>query len=189
MSYEMRDPSTGAWLGPDLDVSWILQLIVGLITLGLGIAILVWPKQTVGVVVILSGIFLLIWGIFRFVFALAERELDHRWMIALGGVLGVLVGLIVIRNPRESLELLIVLLGLLWVFAGAVELFQAIVGRDDRARGTRAVFGAFWVILGLVLLFWPEATVLVVAILVGINFIVSGLIQIVLAFQLRKATA
>ncbi|MFQ5966013.1 MAG: DUF308 domain-containing protein [Acidimicrobiia bacterium] len=100
-----------------------------------------------------------------------------------------LVGLVVIRNPAESLQLLIVLLGLLWVFGGAIELFQAILGKDDVARGARAVFGALWLILGIVLLVWPEATVLVVAILVGINLVITGLIELVTAFQVRRATA
>ncbi len=183
----MRDPSTGAQLGPSFGASWILVLIVGLITLGLGVVVLVWPDQTVQVVVIISGIFLFLWGIFRFVFALAERDLSHRGIAMLFGVLSVLVGLVVIRNPKESLGLLIVLLGLLWVFGGAIELFQAILGKDQAARGMRAVFGAFWIILGIVLLVWPEATVLVVAILVGINLVVTGLIEIVTAFQVRRA--
>ena len=189
MGYEMREPSTGMALGPSFGASWILVLIVGLITLGLGVTVLLWPQQTVAVVVILTGIFLFVWGIFRFVYALAERDLSHRGMILLEGVISVLVGLIVVRNPAESLELLILLVGLLWVFAGAVELFQAILGKDTAVRGARAVFGAFWVLLGLVLLFWPEATVLVVAVLVGINLVISGLIEIVMAFQLRKAAA
>ena len=168
---------------------WWLLLIVGIITLGLGIAVLVWPAQTVFVVVIITGVFLFVGGIFRFVYALAERDLDGRWIVALIGVLSVLVGLIVMRNPRESLELLVLLLGLLWILSGAVDLFQAIAGRRQSDRGLRAVFGALWVILGLVLLFWPEATVLVVAVLVGINFIISGLLQVVMAFQARRSTA
>ena len=188
MTYQMRDPQTGVWLGPSVDVSWVLMLITGILSIGLGVVILVWPSQTVRVVVVITGIFLLLWGVFRFVYAIAERNLDNRWLVALGGVLGVLIGLAVIRNPEESFKLIILLLGLFWVFGGATELFGAVVGKDDRARGTRAVFGAFWLILGLVLLFWPDVTVLVFAILVGINLIISGLIQIVMAFQVRSAT-
>ena len=185
-----RDPATGMDLGPDLSQAvWWLLLLVGLITLGLGIAVLVWPGQTVFVVVVIAGIFLFVGGIFRFVYALAERDLDGRWIIALVGVLSVLVGLIVMRNPRESLELLTLLLGLIWVLSGAVDLFQALAGRNQSDRGLRAVFGALWIILGLVLLFWTEATVLVVAVLIGINFIISGLLQIIMAFQVRKEAA
>lgn len=189
MGFEMSDSSTGAPPGPEFGASWILVLIVGLITLGLGIAVLVWPDRTVEIVVILTGIFLFLWGVFRFVYALAERDLAQRGLALLGGILSVLVGLVVIRNPAESLQLLIVLLGLLWVFGGAIELFQAILGKDDVARGARAVFGALWLILGIVLLVWPEATVLVVAILVGINLVITGLIELVTAFQVRRATA
>ena len=187
MAYEMSDSSTEAPPPLAFGASWILLLVVGLITLGIGIAVIVWPSKTVEIVVILTGIFLFIWGVFRFVYALAERDLAHRGLALLGGILSVLVGLVVIRNPAESLQLLIILLGLLWVFGGAIELFQAILGKDDVARGSRAVFGALWLILGIVLLVWPEATVLVVAILVGINLIITGLIEIVSAFQVRRA--
>ncbi|MFQ5966014.1 MAG: DUF308 domain-containing protein [Acidimicrobiia bacterium] len=79
----MSDSSTGAPPGPEFGASWILVLIVGLITLGLGIAVLVWPDRTVEIVVILTGIFLFLWGVFRFVTpspsVISLSEVWHSW--------------------------------------------------------------------------------------------------------------
>jgi uncharacterized membrane protein HdeD (DUF308 family) len=41
--------------------------------------------------------------------------------------------------------------------------------------------------LGILMLAWPDVTAYVILLLIGIYSIVAGIIQIVLAFQLKKA--
>ena len=53
-----------------------------------------------------------------------------------------------------------------------------------RSPGWQIALGAVIVIVGLVVLFWPRATLLVVAVLVGLLLIVAGIFRVVTAFSL-----
>jgi uncharacterized membrane protein HdeD (DUF308 family) len=52
----------GAFVNRRRHPSWWLQLLRGLGTLALVVALLVWPGETLGVVRITAGVLLLLWG-------------------------------------------------------------------------------------------------------------------------------
>jgi uncharacterized membrane protein HdeD (DUF308 family) len=49
------------------------------------------------------------------------------------------------------------------------------------------LLGILETILGILMMAWPDVTVYVILLLIGIYSIVAGILQIVLSFQLRKA--
>lgn len=51
-----------------------------------------------------------------------------------------------------------------------------------RSRGWRIAFGAVTALVGLLMLLWPDATLLTVAVLLGLQLIVAGIFRIVTAF-------
>ena len=57
---------------------WPAMFMVGLITLGLGIAVISWPQETLKVISILIGLQILIQGIYRLITALRATTRSRR---------------------------------------------------------------------------------------------------------------
>ena len=105
------------------------------------------------------------------------------WGIPLAtGIVAVIFGIIVLFNVWGSLRLVAILAGLFLVFAGIMQLVTA--ARAQR-KGGRIASGVITLILGLVLVFWPEASLKTVAWLVGISFLIWGIAMVVASLMDR----
>ena len=144
---------------------WGWVLAYGIITLAAGVAVLVWPNETLLVIAVLFGIQLIVSGIFRFVAALAVDDLS-------GGT-------------RVLLALLAVLLGIFWVVNGAIELFTAISHRGMPERGWTAFMGVLSILAGIIVLAYPGLTLVTLAVILGIWLVIFGVMECVLAWRLR----
>ena len=170
---------------------WGWLLAFGIITVGIGIAALVWPGRTLVVVAVLFGIQLIVLGIFRFAAAIASDDLTggRRVLLALLGVLSLIIGLYAVRHIFITLLALALLLGIFWIVSGAVELFMALSHREMPHRGWNAVMGFISVVAGIVLLVYPGISLLVLAVLVSVWLLIFGAMEIALAFRVRSLTA
>ena len=179
----MRDVND--WIERYVGPWWLLALL-GLSNVVLGVLALVWPGRTVVVLVVLLGIHLLIYGTIRFVWAVADAEMTQRGFVALMGVLGILAGLVVLRRPFRTLAVLVVFLGLYWVFSGLVDLFNAATDRTLDHRALLAGLGVLSVGAGAVVLFWPGVSLLAMAVIAGVHLVIAGVVELALALRLRK---
>ena len=94
---------------------WLHAVLGVLFVIG-GIVAFTEPVQTFGVLAALVGFFLVVKGTFDFVIALATRhQSDLWWLLLIGGILEVILGLWASGYPGRSASLLI-----LWVGIGAV---------------------------------------------------------------------
>src|SRR6201987_558713 len=102
----MEDPwQTPADMIARLGRKWGWVRAYGIITLAAGVAVLVWPSETLLVIAVLFGIQRIVSGIFRFVAALAIDDLSGgtRVLLALLAVLSIIVGLWAIRHVSLTL--------------------------------------------------------------------------------------
>ena len=168
---------------------WGWLLAYGIITFIAGIAVLVWPGETLLVVAVLFGIQLIVSGIFRFVAALASDDLTGgtRVLLALLGVLSVIVGLWAVRHVLITLLALTVFLGIFWIVNGAIEIFTALSHRDTPQRGWTVVMGLLSVVAGIIVLAFPGLTLLGLAVVLGVWLLIFGVMEIGLAFRVRQA--
>jgi uncharacterized membrane protein HdeD (DUF308 family) len=168
--------------------SWGLVLLFGLVTLALGIVITFRPGGTVRVLAIIFGIWLLGLGAFWIILAIAEsRDTGGtRFGMVILGLLAVLIGLLVLHHPFETVAVLGFIIGAFWVVGGLALLFAGF-GHEAEGRRTRLiVLGLVYAITGIVCLVYPGLSLTILAVILGIGLIVSGVIEIVLAFQIRK---
>ncbi len=167
---------------------WGWLLAFGIITVGIGIAALVWPGRTLVVVAVLFGIQLIVLGIFRFAAAFATDDLTGgtRVLYALLGVLSLIIGLYAVRHILITLLALALLLGIFWIVSGTVELFTAVSHREMPNRAWNAVMGIISVLAGIVLLVYPGISLLVLAVVVSVWLLIFGIMQITLAFRIRS---
>jgi uncharacterized membrane protein HdeD (DUF308 family) len=168
---------------------WGWVFAYGLLTLIAGLAVLIWPSETLLVVAVLFGIQLIISGIFRFVAAFATDDLTGgtRVLFALLGVLSIIIGLWAVRHVVLTLLALTVFLGIFWIINGVVEIFTALSHRGMPQRGWTVAMGVLSVIAGVIVLAFPGLTVLGLAVILGVWLLIFGVMEMTAAFRLRSA--
>jgi uncharacterized membrane protein HdeD (DUF308 family) len=167
--------------------SWGWVLTFSILTLALGVMVMAWPHATVKLVAFLFGLQLFVGGVFSLVRAFTRGGEGSRVLLAVLGVLGILVGIFVLRHLFQTVVILVVLLGVYWVLHGIIEFFVAVDHRGMPARGLSATMGILSFIAGVVVLSWPSPTLLVLIWVLGLWLVVYGLIGIAGAFMVRRA--
>jgi len=166
---------------------WSAIMVVGLITLGLGITVMVWPSQTLTVLSVLLGIQLLVFGLFRLIGAFAH-DVIAPGLVGFVGILGILAGVVVLRNPFETVAVLAAILGAVWIVSGVIDVIDAIANEYVDGRGWLALAGLVSIVAGTVVVAWPKPTVTVVAWIAGLQLVVFGLVICANAIHLRGLT-
>lgn len=165
-----------------LTSAWWLVGLFGVLGIVAGVIVLVWPSISLSSFAVITGIFLLVDGVFEAAGALSRRA-ENRGMMALLGVLSVIAGLILVRHPFEGVMVLALLLGIWLVALGVARLVAAFEDPDRRAWN--AIVAALEIIAGIVIVASPGVGVTTLAIIVGIAFIVRGAAMCVAAWALR----
>jgi len=187
-----------------------LALVGGVVSLVLGLILLIWPKETLLVVAVLLGLWLIISGAIKLVQSIVtpdpgsrsetagaqERDFGQRRdggarvLQALGGLLLLGIGILCLRNLNNSLTLLAALIGVAWILIGVIELWAAFSGTAHGwSRAGQVLIGLVTVLGGLVVLIWPDITLVVLVWLTGLWLLVLGLIQLILTWRVGKAVA
>jgi uncharacterized membrane protein HdeD (DUF308 family) len=169
---------------------WVLGY--GVLTLLAGIAVIIWPGETLLVVAVLFGIQLIFSGVFRLVASLSMGEVvgvGTRVLYALLGILSIIIGLWAIRHVVLTLLALVVFLGIYWIVSGVIDIFTAISERGMPDRGWTAVVGILSILAGLIVLAVPGLSLVSLAVILGIWLLIFGLMEITTAFRLRRAGA
>jgi uncharacterized membrane protein HdeD (DUF308 family) len=167
--------------------AWQFLLILGLAAVAVGIIALVWPGQTLAVIGILFGIYLLISGVMEIVAAFGSHiSAGMRVLNIVVGALSIVLGLFCFRGSLESVLLLSLWIGigfLMWGVATIVSAASAPSGTPG--RGWAVFLGAMTLIGGIIVISWPIGSIVTLAIFTGIWLIVVGVMEIVRAFTLR----
>ena len=172
-----------------LGESWSWVLTFAILTLILGIVVVAWPHATVKVVALLFGLQLFVAGVFALVRTFTRSGEGSRALSGMLGIIGILVGIFVLRHLFETVVVLVVLLGVYWVLHGIIEVVVALDHKGMPGRGVNIFMGALGFVAGIVVLSWPSPTLLVLVWVLGVWLMVYGLIGIAGAFMVRRATA
>lgn len=171
--------------GPtDMRLPTWAAVLFGVISLAAGVAALVWPEITILVLVSLLGIQILIYGVIVMVRAFQTGE--ARILAVIFGVLSLLAGTALWLRPLRNLGAVVVVLAVFWIVGGVMQVIGSFIERDE-GWGAELASGVVSALSGFILIAWPAATLLVMAILAGIWMVIIGLIQIFVAFSGRRA--
>jgi uncharacterized membrane protein HdeD (DUF308 family) len=166
--------------------TWRTTMFVGVVTLILGLIVSFKPSGSLNVIAVLLGILMILSGIFHLIriFDSAER---HRVWLGIAGLLYTVIGVVLIRHLHLTLALVGLVVGITWIVQGVVGLVAGLSGGSREGRGWWIFFGAVSLIAGIVVVSTPVNSLTVLAVLIGIWFIVMGLFEILGAFMLRRA--
>lgn len=167
--------------------SWGWFAFFGVASIVLGVLALIWPGHTLVALAILFGIQLIVGGIFRLIAAITfdDASAGTRALFAIIGLLGLVIGLYALRHIVITVIALGLILGIYWIVDGVTELFTAIEYRDLPGRGWVMFTGTLGIVAGIILLVWPQISLLTLAIIAGIWLIMFGIGQLMIANELR----
>ncbi len=171
----------------DLKRGWWLLLVLGLASIVFGALLIFWPGRTITVVAALIGLFMIVTGLIRFAVAVFDTDRENRWLLVIAGIVGVVLGVIIVRNPEETIRVVVLVTAIFWLVSGMIDFFRGVTNRALPDASLRIGLGALSALFGLMILVWPEITVGVLAILTGIYIVVFGFLEVVAAFQVRNA--
>jgi uncharacterized membrane protein HdeD (DUF308 family) len=158
---------------------WLLGL--GIIALVLGIVIASHAFNSLHALIWLSGLFLLFWGVAQLMTIGRGGDRRAHLIAALVTIVG---GIVLLVWPGETARIAAVVAGITVLVWGLVRGIAA--WRDSHSlRGHDIAIGIALAVLGIVMIVWPEGTITLVGILIGVAAIVWGLVTVASAFHLR----
>jgi uncharacterized membrane protein HdeD (DUF308 family) len=165
--------------------SWQATVIIGVVTLILGLIVTFHPGGSLNVVAVLLGILAILSGIFHLARIFGRGE-AHRVWSGIVGLVFIAVGVVLIRHLHLTLALVGLYVGIVWIIQGVTALIAAFAGGTREGRGWWIFFGAISVIAGIVVVSAPVDSLTVLALLLGIWFIVMGIIEIIGGLMIRR---
>jgi uncharacterized membrane protein HdeD (DUF308 family) len=110
-----------------------------------------------------------------------ERASSKWWLFLLLGIASVVLGFILMLNLYAAVTTLAILVSAGLIVTGIGELMTA--GRYDSRLGI--VAGVVLIVGGILAAVWPDITLWVLAVVTGVDFILSGIARIMGALSLR----
>jgi uncharacterized membrane protein HdeD (DUF308 family) len=123
-------------------------------------------------------------GIFHLIRMFDSKEV-HRVWLGIAGLMFIVVGVVLIRHLDLSRAAIGLVIGITWIVQGLTALIGGIAGDVREGRAWWITFGVISVIAGLVVVSAPASSLNVLAVLLGIWFVIMGIFEIIGALMLR----
>lgn len=168
---------------------WWLLLLRGVAAIAFGVLAFFWPGLTLVALTLVWGAYALADGILALWAAIAARggETGTRWWLALGGVVSILAGLIAFFYTGMTALILLMFIAAWAIIIGAILIWGAIELRkvlDD--AWLLGLNGVLAIAFGVLLFAQPGAGALALVWMIAWFAIAFGILQIVLAFRLKR---
>ncbi|MGW4564420.1 HdeD family acid-resistance protein [Streptomyces sp. NPDC004561] len=167
--------------------SWTWILGSALVSLVPGVLILVWPDETLHVLAVILGLYLLLTGAFRFVESFGREAAGERVTRLLVAALYVLAGVLCLRHPLQTVTALSLIVGIVWLVSGILVLHAALGARDLPHRGFVIGAAVIGMLAGVVVLALPAQSAVALTRLLGLWLVLLGLAEAGLALAWRAA--
>ena len=176
---ELRDvDARGGWL----------SIAAGVVLVALGIWLLANPFTSVMILAVIVGASLIVSGVVEILGRWGSHDLG--WGAWVGGGLLVAAGVVILVWPDITLWAVAAVVGASLVLAGLVGIAVALTSRQDHPEWVAGLaLGILVVVVGLVVVAWPEATLLILALLFGLRTLITGIISIALGWQVLRLTS
>ncbi len=166
---------------------WVLALR-GVAAIIFGILALVWPEITLLTLILVFGAYVLIDGIFSVIIGIRTYGESERWWASLlAGIAGIIIGILTFLWPDVTGLVLLYFIAAWAIVTGILEIMAAIqLRRVITGEWLMILSGILSVVLGLVLVLFPEAGAIGLIWVIGAYAILFGLLFIFLALRLRS---
>jgi uncharacterized membrane protein HdeD (DUF308 family) len=189
MSIETQTPPPAMWAaGPPLTKNdWVWLLVYGILEIVVGLLAMGSAFIATLLSVVFLGILLLVAGGVQIVSGVATRG-KGLWVHLLAGIVYAIAGFLVVQHPLATAVGLTLMMAAAFLFGGIIRIAMALA---DRMPGWGYVLanGIITAVLGLMLWRrWPEDSLWVIGLFVGIDIFISGVTWVMLALAARNLT-
>ena len=178
MIEQLKRQLIGAW--------WVI-IIISLSLIIFGGVSLVMPAVTLTVLMTLLAILIIIWGLSQLVRGLQVADGQAKTFLVVAGALLILLGVVMLANPRVSVETLSFVLGWVVMLRSLIDLILSrIFPARSRTRALWLISGVIGVIVSFVLWLFPVSSTQLFVQIVGGYALVNGIILLANAIELRR---
>ena len=115
------------------------------------------------------------------------KSFKNRWFLAVNGVVAILFGLLLLLFPKETILSVVFFSGLAIVLGGLCFLFIAIYNlKKDRNVGMLILQSIFSLAIGLGIMIFPDKSLHMFFLLLGIWAIIVGIFQLVILVNVKR---
>ena len=178
MIEQLKRQLIGAW--------WVI-IIISLSLIIFGGVSLVMPAVTLTVLMTLLAILIIIWGLSQLVRGLQVANGQAKTFLVVVGALLILLGVVMLANPRVSVATLSFVLGWVVMLRSLIDLILSrIFPARSRTRALWLMSGVIGVIVSFVLWLFPVSSAQLFVQIVGGYALVNGIILLANAIELRR---
>jgi uncharacterized membrane protein HdeD (DUF308 family) len=166
-----------SWLGDELEAAsdhWGLLAAVGILLIVCGVVAIFTPFVASGAAILLIGFLLVAGGVAAIIGGIRARAEGGLAFYLVSGILAMIAGIVILRNPAESLGVITLLIAVWLIVDGIFRIVAAFMGRTG-SKGW-AIFGGILAILLGVMVWagWPVSALWFLGLAVGIEMIFLG---------------
>jgi uncharacterized membrane protein HdeD (DUF308 family) len=114
-----------------------------------------------------------------------ETQRHPWWLLLMGGILNVIIGLLLLTAPAKTVLLLVLTLGIYWLVTGVFVLVGMFI--DHSAWGWKFFSGLISILAGFLILRHPLISAVeipaLIILFIAIQGLVTGILMVVMAFK------
>lgn len=169
--------------------NWILMLIVGIISIILGIVALANPFAASMTATLIAGWSFIFLGALQIYASFGAPSTGAKIAGVLFGLLALGIGVHIVARPLEGLISLTFAAGILFLVSGALKAWFGLTGAEGRARMALLFSAAISIVLGVMVMSnFPQSAAVLLGVLLAIELISSGISAIALALIGKRVT-
>ena len=171
-----------------LSDNWWAVALRGLAALVFGILTLVSPGISLAALVLLFGAWATADGVLAIVAAVRHRRAAEKWwVVALGGIVGVVAGILTFLVPAITALALVYVIAARAIIVGALEVAAAIrLRKVITGEWLMGLGGVASIVFGALIALFPGLGALAVVLWIGAFSVVLGVMLIALGVRLRS---
>ncbi len=159
----------------------------GIVMIVIGVLAIVFPMASTYTVQLIVGLLFLFAGVLMLLACLAIHGTAPFFGALLWSLLMIAAGAFLVFNPAGGAVVLTLLIAGLFMVHGAVELFLALTIRPHQGWGWMMASAIVGIVVGLLIAAGlPGSSRVVLGLLVGLNFLATGIAFVFLARHLQK---
>ena len=165
------------------------SIITSIILAVLGILLIVATEATIISISYIIGGILILLGFFGLVDYIRKIDTELKTGVDLVyGVVTVILGVLIVMNPKAIASIINYVLGIIIVISSAVKLNYAIQlkGNNNSLWKSTIIFSLITTICGLILIFKPFTGAIVATKIIGVIVLIYAILNIISTFTIRK---
>ena len=167
--------------------SWWVLLLYGLVALVFGAVAILQPLAAATTLAWAIGVMAAVEGVISLVALFGGNSGVSRGWLAVYALASLVFGVLAVINPLATASVLVLLLAVWLIVAGIHRIVFAVrVRRHIQGEWLLILSGVLAIVLGALLVANPLAGVAVTTLWIGIGSLIYGVLQVVVAFRLRR---